>query len=111
VETEEANKRDLLNDHAQKSAQPQESIAAQRKRKDAERMLAEVEARKNNIDFERQDGLQYTAEEVAQWEKKQKKRAKRKDTGFADWSEANLRKHHKLIDQIQPDLDTYEVVG
>jgi hypothetical protein len=22
-----------------------------------------------------------------------------------------LRKHHKLIDQIQPDLDTYEVVG
>jgi len=39
-------------------------------------------AEENDIDYERKRALEYTIEDVERWEKKQKKKAKRADTGF-----------------------------
>ena len=52
--------------------------------------------------------MQYTAEEVELWERRQDEKRQRKDGVFADWAEANLRKQQKLFDRIHPDLDKYQ---
>lgn len=39
-------------------------------------------AEENDIDYDRKRALEYTIEDVERWEKKQKKKAKRADTGF-----------------------------
>ena len=105
---EKANKVDLLNEVARKQNTLRDEIRTARKQAEAEDLLAEKKAKENGIDFERKQLLKYTAEEVEDWGLRRAKKAKVADRGFADWEEANLRKHKKLINKIKPDLEEYE---
>ena len=104
----EANREQVFVEHARSLENEKDNLAAARRRKDAELLQAKRDAEEGGVDFERSQNLTYSAEEVASWNKKLRKREKQKDTGFADWSEANLRKHKKLTRDIKPDLDSYE---
>jgi pre-mRNA-splicing factor SYF2 len=81
---------------------------ALRKREEAEKLLEEHLAKEQGIDYERQRNLTYTAEEVERWEKRQKKKAKNANNGFVSYDDANLKKHLKLTERINPDLALYE---
>jgi pre-mRNA-splicing factor SYF2 len=119
IQTEILNRNDVIEEHAQKtlkrntspdsSAEQSSSIAASnRRRKEAELLQARRDAEDQGVDFERMQNLQYTAEDVEMWNKRARRKEKGMDRGFADFAEANLRKHHKLIDKLEPNIEAYE---
>eukprot|EP00158_Paraphelidium_tribonemae_P004669 Partr_v1_DN26900_c0_g1_i3_m40738 putative SYF2 homolog, RNA splicing factor (S. cerevisiae) len=107
AESEELNRKEVFAEHERKQFTVRDEIRTARKRKEAETLMAKQEAEDKGDDFQRQDLLRFTAEEVEEWESKRKKREKNADRGFGDWAEANLRKHKKLTAKIQPDLEEY----
>lgn len=98
----------MIEENTKKNQNQKEIHKALRKREQAERLLEEHLAKEQGVDYERQKNLTYTAEEVEQWEKRQKKKAKNVNNGFVSYDEANLKKYRKLTEQITPDLARYE---
>lgn len=70
-------------------------------------MKEKKEASEKGIDYERETNLNYTAEEVQQWEAIQKQKKKAADPGFSDYAQMAERKYKKQMKEFKPDLLEY----
>ncbi|CAJ0767305.1 21122_t:CDS:2, partial [Entrophospora sp. SA101] len=76
-DAEQANRKDLYEEHQRKKTNPKELIHIQRLREEAEKLQERQEAIENGEDYERKKFWEYSAEAVEKWEKKQQKKLKR----------------------------------
>ncbi|ORY08318.1 SYF2-domain-containing protein [Basidiobolus meristosporus CBS 931.73] len=102
-----ANRQDLYAEHQRNKTNPKEEARNERKKAEAERLLARKEATENGEDYERKRFWDYSVERVENWEKKQEKKAKRADTAFTDYNQVAHKKYKKLINELKPDLNAY----
>ncbi|KAK9767524.1 Pre-mRNA-splicing factor SYF2 [Basidiobolus ranarum] len=102
-----ANRQDLYAEHQRNKINPKEEARNERKKTEAERLLARKEATDNGEDYERTRFWEYSAERVEKWEKKQEKKAKRADTAFTDYNQVAHKKYKKLINELKPNLAAY----
>lgn len=79
---------------------PRTKARLDRKKAEAEKYLAKQNAAAFGIDLERIQNLQYTAEEVAEWNKKMEEKKGRADTGFTDYNQLAFRKYEKKISRL-----------
>jgi pre-mRNA-splicing factor SYF2 len=73
----------------------------ERKRAEAEGYLARQNARTLGLDLDRLQGRQYTAEEVAAWNRMQDERRARRDPGFTDYNQMAFRKYERKIAELE----------
>lgn len=79
---------------------PRTKARLDRKKADAEKYLAKQNAAVFGIDLERIQSLQYTAEEVEEWNKRLQEKKNRVDTGFTDYNQLAFRKYEKKISRL-----------
>lgn len=60
------------------------------------------------LDYVRVKALEWTAEDVGDWQLKQAEKDKRKNTGFSGYADAYAKKYEKQTDAFKPDLKAYE---
>ncbi|RIB05327.1 SYF2 splicing factor-domain-containing protein [Gigaspora rosea] len=106
-ESERANRLELYEEHTRKKINPKEKIRQERKRVEAEKLLARQEAEENDEDYERKKFWDYSAESVEKWEKKQEKKLKRSDVAFTDYNQVARKKYKRMINDFTPDLNAY----
>ena len=93
------NRKELYAEHERTSVvRGNDEVRNERKRKAAEQLLSKQD---KNHDFERQNLLKYSAEEVEEWNDKQKIKLSNHLHGPIDWADVNFRKHMKLVDSIK----------
>lgn len=73
----------------------------ERKRAEAEKYLAKQNAQSLGIDLERLQNRQYTAEEVAAWNKIQEEKKARRDPGFTDYNHLASRKYDRKVAELE----------
>lgn len=91
---------------AKRSAKQEAAIA--RKMAKAEKVLDERDAKERGEDVERQRAMGYSIEENEAWEAKLAKKAITKDQGAIDPQSAAERTYRRQINQLKPDLTTYD---
>ncbi|RUS14557.1 hypothetical protein BC937DRAFT_93640 [Endogone sp. FLAS-F59071] len=107
TEVEEGNRRDRNEEFQRSKINPREEAKVERKRREAEILLARKQAEEAGEDWERKRAWNYSAEAVEKWEERQEKKAKRAENDFTDYGQLAQRKYEKLIDDLKPDLTTY----
>lgn len=80
---------------------PRTRARLDRKKAEAEKYLAKQNAASLGIDLDRIQRFNYTAEEVAEWNKKQEEKASRADSGFTDYNQLAFRKYEKKIAKLE----------
>lgn len=86
---------------AEMKLNPKTQARLDRKKAQAEKYLAQQNAAVLGIDLERLKAREYTAEEVAQWNRLQEERKARKDPGFTDYNQLAFRKYEKKIASME----------
>lgn len=61
------------------------------------------EAKEEGLDYDRLQALNWTAEEVAEWQAKEEERKARADQGFTDYNQLAFRKYNRLTSAINPE--------
>ena len=84
-----------------------ESKRLERKRKQAEAMGEKLDALETGEDLERKRNWEYSLEDNEKWSKKQNRKERRADHGFANFDDSARRKYKRDIDQLKPDLSAY----
>ncbi|KAJ3129891.1 hypothetical protein HK098_007645 [Nowakowskiella sp. JEL0407] len=107
VESRSSNKQEVIAEHRMKNENPKELIRHERKRKEAEMLLAESKAQEEGDDIMRIKAYEWSAEEVEQWEEKQKEKAARVDKGFTDYGQVAEKKYWKLTKEMKPNIQHY----
>lgn len=87
---------------------PWEEDVLLRKRREAEKLLAAKEALEKGEDLQRKEAMQYTLEEVEDWEQREMKKQANVYDGFKSIDHANARKYRRLQESIQPDVQKYQ---
>ncbi|RIA96429.1 SYF2 splicing factor-domain-containing protein [Glomus cerebriforme] len=106
-EGESANRKEVYEEHQRKKTNPKEIIRQERKREEAEKLLAKQQAEERGEDYERSKFWEYSIESVEKWEKKQEKKAKKSDVAFTDYNQVAHKKYKKQINELKPDIVTY----
>ncbi|CAG8492907.1 6949_t:CDS:2 [Acaulospora morrowiae] len=106
-EAEQANRQELYDEHQRKKINPRDKIRQERKREEAEKLLARQEAEEKGEDYERKQFWNYSVESVEKWEKKQEKKLKRSDIAFTDYNQVAHKKYKRMINDFTPDLASY----
>ncbi|CAB4409170.1 unnamed protein product [Rhizophagus irregularis] len=106
-EGESANRKEVYEEHQRKKTNPRELMRQERKREEAEKLLAKQQAEERGEDYERSRFWEYSIESVEKWEKKQEKKAKKSDVAFTDYNQVATKKYKKQINELKPDLAAY----
>ncbi|CAJ0835930.1 13444_t:CDS:2 [Entrophospora sp. SA101] len=106
-DAEQANRKDLYEEHQRKKTNPKELIHIQRLREEAEKLQERQEAIENGEDYERKKFWEYSAEAVEKWEKKQQKKLKRSNIAFTDYNQVAQKKYKRMINEFTPDITGY----
>ena len=96
-----ANLEATKEEDAELKVNPRTRARLDRKKAEAEKYLATQNAKTLGIDLERLQNQQYTAEEVANWNKLQEERRQRADPGFTDYNQLAFRKYEKKISALE----------
>jgi pre-mRNA-splicing factor SYF2 len=96
-EANELNLTQVKEECIKQQMHPHDLARIEKKKERAAGIASRIEAKEKGIDSERKEALKYTADEIAEWEKKQAKRDKIKDTGFSDYAQMTKRKDSVLI--------------
>ncbi|KAF6751196.1 pre-mRNA-splicing factor SYF2 [Ephemerocybe angulata] len=102
-----ANRDSLAEEAARAKLNARELARLERQRKLAETLRIKADAEERGEDAERQKNWEYTIEENDEWEKKLARKKRRADYEFHDDAHAARRRYKKDLDQIKPDLETY----
>lgn len=70
-------------------------------------MGEKLDALETGEDLERKRNWEYSLEDNERWSKKQDRKDRRTDHGFASYDESARRKYKKDIDGFKPDLNGY----
>src|SRR5690606_32002052 len=110
-----ANIESTKEEDAELKVNPRLKARLDRKKAEAEKYLAKQNASVLGIDLDRIQNRQYTAEEVAEWNRIQEEKALRKDTGFTDYNQLAFRKYQKKISELEksgptPRIDEKEAI-
>ncbi|KAJ1541885.1 hypothetical protein HK096_009821, partial [Nowakowskiella sp. JEL0078] len=76
------NRLDVYAENEKRKENPKLQIRQERKRKEAEELLAEAKAEEKGEDFIRIKAYSWSAEDVEKWEERQKEKESRVDKGF-----------------------------
>ncbi|KAL1918240.1 uncharacterized protein VTP21DRAFT_3506 [Calcarisporiella thermophila] len=104
----QANLKDLYAEDQKKKINPRFERRKERKKEEAEKLLAQKEAEEQGEDYQRKQYWNYSIEEVEQWEQRQEEKRKRADFSFTDHNQMAHRKYEKLTSQIKPNLAEYK---
>ncbi|CAO3597138.1 unnamed protein product [Absidia cylindrospora] len=107
TEVEQGNRRDRNLEFQRSKENPQLDSKQERKREEALRLQEKQRAEDAGEDFERQQFWKYSAESVAQWEKKMAKKESMANRGFTDHTQAAHKKYTKLVSELKPDMTAY----
>lgn len=100
-EASSANLEATKEEDAELKMNPRTRARLDRKKAEAEKYLAKQNAKTLGIDLERLQNLQYTAEDVSNWNKLQEERRARVDPGFTDYNQLAFRKYEKKISTLE----------
>ncbi|RHZ44456.1 hypothetical protein Glove_724g5 [Diversispora epigaea] len=106
-QAEQINRKETYEEHQRKKINTKETIRNDRKREEAEKLLARKEAEEKGEDYERKQFWNYSVEEVEKWEKKQERKHKHADIEFTDYNQVARKKYKKMINNITPDRALY----
>lgn len=101
------NRADVIAEHARNKTNPKLEMRTERKKNEAEKLLARKEAEDKGEDYQRKKYWNYSAEDAAKWEKAQSKKIKRSDNAFTDYNQVAHKKYKKLVNEIKPNLSAY----
>lgn len=101
------NRADVIAEDAKRKTNPRDELRFQRKKAEAEKLLARKDAEDNGEDYRRLQYWNYSAEDAARWEKAQEKKAKRANNAFTDYNQVAHKKYKKLIGELKPNVDAY----
>ncbi|KAI0080401.1 SYF2-domain-containing protein [Panus rudis PR-1116 ss-1] len=105
--SEQANRAAVIEESAKAKISAREAARMERQRKLAEVLRQKADAEERGEDVERQKNWEWTVEENDEWEKKKARKARRADFEFHDDAHAARRKYMKDLDDIKPDLASY----
>jgi pre-mRNA-splicing factor SYF2 len=107
-EARNRNFEDVKEEDRRNKETPKDIAAAQKRRREAEQLLAIEEAKKRGDDYERLQNLNYSVEECDAWDEVQTRRKSKEDQGFSDYRQATIRKYEQLTDSIKVDQQKYQ---
>ncbi|CAG8558020.1 8240_t:CDS:1 [Ambispora leptoticha] len=102
------NRKELYAEHQRSKTNPREETKRERKRNEAEKLLARQEAEKKGEDWQRKNFWDISIEDAEKWEEKQEKKASRANTGFTDYNQVAQKKYERLINEFKPNLTAYK---
>ncbi|KAI9203513.1 SYF2 splicing factor-domain-containing protein [Polychytrium aggregatum] len=106
-ESLEKNRLEVHAEYARSKDNPKEAIKLERKREEALKLKQKLEAEQSGEDYERMRSMNYSAEDVEQWEEKQRLKDERVDVGFTDYHQIAAKKYNKMISELKPNLQLY----
>ncbi|KZO95271.1 SYF2-domain-containing protein [Calocera viscosa TUFC12733] len=106
-DTLQANRKDLVAEHAKQKTSVRELQRLEKKRKLAEVLREKADAEERGEDAERRKNWEWSIEENEEWEKKLERKKKRADFTFNNSEDHARRRYKKDLDFIKPDLEAY----
>ncbi|KAJ3213845.1 hypothetical protein HDU67_002388, partial [Dinochytrium kinnereticum] len=106
--TKQDNRKDVYTEFQNSKKNPRDEVRAERKRREAEILRMRQEAEEEGLDYERVRAMSYSVQDVERYEKKERGKAKRADTGFTDYAQVAAKKYRKLVDGIKPNFAQYD---
>ncbi|KAJ3170303.1 hypothetical protein HDU88_008930 [Geranomyces variabilis] len=108
-ESQRLNREDVKTDFRKKQSNEKLEEKQELKRGKAERMLAKQTAEMNGEDYARHRSMNYTIEQVEQWEERQQQIEENKTKGFTDYVQVQAKKYNRDIRELKPNLHEYSV--
>ncbi|KAJ3278106.1 hypothetical protein HK104_002645 [Borealophlyctis nickersoniae] len=106
-QAQKLNHNEVKSEHRRSKDNPREAIRNEKKKKEAETLLVKQTADLAGQDYERLRSMEYTAEAVERYEKKQREKEKRIASGFTDYAQVAAKKYKKQIKDFKPNLALY----
>lgn len=106
-ESNQANRRDAIQESTVRKMSAQESARLDRKRKIAEALGEQIEAEETGLDTERKRAWDYTVEDNERWDAKLAKKDRRSKFEFTDFDDVARRKYKRDIDELKVDMKSY----
>ncbi|KIM92128.1 hypothetical protein PILCRDRAFT_810146 [Piloderma croceum F 1598] len=103
----QANRASLIEEAAKAKTSARDLARLEKQRKLAEMLRTKADAEERGEDVEREKNWEWTIEENEAWESKLARKARRADFEFHDDAHAARRRYKKDLDQIKPDLVSY----
>ncbi|CAO3617778.1 unnamed protein product [Cunninghamella echinulata] len=107
TEVEQANRKDRNFEFQKSKENPQLEAKLERKKEEALKLQEKQKIEDAGEDYERKQFWKYSAESVANWEKKMAKKKSMANDGFTDHTQAAHKKYLKLISELKPDMAAY----
>ncbi|KAI8099654.1 SYF2 splicing factor-domain-containing protein [Halteromyces radiatus] len=107
TEVEQGNRRDRNLEFQRSKENPRLEAKLERKREEALKLQEKQRAEDEGEDYERKQFWKYSAESVANWEKKMAKKEQMANHGFTDHTQAAHKKYVKLVSELKPDMTAY----
>ncbi|CAO3626485.1 unnamed protein product [Cunninghamella blakesleeana] len=107
TEIEQANRKDCNFEFQKSKENPRLEAKLERKKEEALKLQEKQKAEDAGEDYERKQFWKYSAESVANWEKKMAKKKSMANNGFTDHTQAAHKKYVKLISELKPDMQAY----
>ncbi|KAL7747683.1 Pre-mRNA-splicing factor SYF2 [Sorochytrium milnesiophthora] len=106
-EAENQSYKDIIVEQENKRVNSAAVHRQDRKRKEAEMLLAKQEAKEQGKDWDRLQWQTYSVEDVERWEEKQEAKKQRTNDGFTDFAQAAHKKYQRMVGSLKPDLQEY----
>ncbi|KAJ1961590.1 pre-mRNA-splicing factor SYF2 [Dimargaris xerosporica] len=103
------NRLDVYSEFQRQKTDPRAEARQGRARREAEILQARQEAADKGIDYERRRFWDYSVDAVEKWNAKQEaKKTREEQAKFAGHAQWAMKKYHKAVDQLKPNLRAYE---
>ncbi|KAJ1982092.1 pre-mRNA-splicing factor SYF2 [Dimargaris verticillata] len=100
---------DVYSEFQRQKSDPRAEARQDRARREAEILQARQEAMDQGVDYERRRFWGYSVEAVEKWNAKQEaKKSREEQAKFAGHAQWAIKKYHKAVNQLKPDLRAYE---
>ncbi|KAJ3046701.1 hypothetical protein HK097_000620, partial [Rhizophlyctis rosea] len=107
AEAERLNRKEVHAVDRKEKENPKAEIRHAKKKREAEILQMQQNAKKEGVDYERARAIEYTVESVERWEEKRQEKKERANTGFSDHNQIAAKAYGKRIKELKPNLVSY----
>ncbi|KAI8847131.1 SYF2 splicing factor-domain-containing protein [Chytridium lagenaria] len=93
--TRTENRKDVYTEFQAQKKNPRDEIRQDRLKRAADILQQKQHAEENGLDYDRIRAMTYSVQDVERYEKKERQRAKKADTGFTDYAQVAAKKYKK----------------
>ncbi|PVU89843.1 hypothetical protein BB559_004910, partial [Furculomyces boomerangus] len=101
------NKKDVYKEFEKSKRNLKFEEKAAKRKKTAQELLFKQEVEESGENYERIRSWDYSIEDVERYNAKEDAKKENTVVGFADWNDVAQRKYNKLVNELKPDMESY----